>query len=68
MSRVDRVPVTEFRPTDLDPPISVHLPADRQDWVVTAASGKDMKDREGTEVHRFRHWASPDFYVRIEKP
>lgn len=59
--------VAQFRPTPVDPPLSTHLP-DKADWVVTQMSLKNLKDRKGTEVHRFKHWGPGDFYVRIQPP
>ena len=61
------VRIRDFRPTSLDPPISVFLPESRRDWFVVAASNKNMPDRRGSEVHRFGHWGAPDFYVRIKE-
>lgn len=59
--------VRDFRITPLDSPIGAFLPG-RLDWVVVDVSEKDMPDRKGTEVHRFRHWAAPNIYVRIKPP
>lgn len=59
--------VRDFRPTPLDPPISVFLPESRRDWFVVAVSDKDMPDWRGSEVHRFRHWMAPNLYVRIKE-
>ena len=59
--------VAQFRPTPFDPLLSVYLP-DRADWVVVQVSAEDLKDREGTEVHRFGHWGSGNIYVRLKPP
>lgn len=58
----------EWRPSAMDPPLSAHLPEDRADWVVVNVSDKDLKDQKGTEVHKFGHWMSGAFYVRIKPP
>jgi len=63
---VTPVRVRDFRPTPLDPPISTFLP-ERSDWFVVAVSAKDMPDRKGSEVHKFNHWGSGAFYVRIKE-
>ena len=62
------VRVRDCRITPLDSAIGVFLPDDRQDWLVVAMSDKDLVDQKGTEVHRFRHWAVPNIYVRINPP
>jgi len=62
-----RPQVRDFRITQFDPPLGVHLP-ERLDWLVVAMSQKDLPDREGSEVHRFRHWLVPNYYVRIIPP